>query len=164
MDIGNFPAINKQENDKRCIKSPMCRAKKDGVKLLDQLTLRLIDPGASFKCQACRGEPSCASSSTSWSDFVAQPQRVLGEMSLAFRGDEMAYGCSVLLLESWISFWQFRMNTNLILLKWSEMGKEHLHPKDVTLWCGRSLECRLKHSEHLWAIKILSSCQLYSRY
>ena len=63
MDVGNFPAINKQENDKRCIKSPMCCAK-HGVKLLDQLPIRLFDPGVSFKCQACRGEPSCASSST----------------------------------------------------------------------------------------------------
>ena len=66
MDIGSFPAINKQENDKRCIKSPMCRAKQNTVSnsWINSQKSPIRSPGVSFKCQACHGEPSCASSST----------------------------------------------------------------------------------------------------
>ena len=143
---------------------PMCRAK-HGVKLLDQLTCSPIRSRCFFQVPSVSWRTIMCIIFDQLKWFGRTTKRCLEEFSLAFRGDEMVAWFTVLSrgeLDVFLTF--FRMNRNLISPEVVRNGERTFAPKKVTLWCGRSLECRLKHSEHLWAIKILSSCQLYSRY
>lgn len=115
---------------------PMCRAK-HGVKLLDHLTkIACSIPRCFFQVPSVSWRTIMCIIFDQLKWFCRTTTGVLGEVFLAFRGDEMVAQCfccrAGFLFDhlGWIQIW----------FSWSgQKWSEHLHPKDVTLWLWKVL-------------------------